>query len=95
MLHGQENRSMDGLGSNIANPEWGSKQTSFRNYSTNGFAELLSEPGGQDRKYTRVISIAIDSQDTFIENELGLSDFICGWGQFIAHNVNLNDDDFF
>ena len=93
-LFAQENRSLDGLGNNVDNPEWGSAQSFFRNYASNGFADLISEPGGQDRENPRVISNALGSQEQFIENELGLSDFVWGWGQFIDHDINLNDDDF-
>jgi hypothetical protein len=92
-VYGQENRSFDGQGNNISNPEWGSAQTFFRNYATNGFADFISTPGGQDRENPRIISNALGSQDAFMENELGLSDFIWGWGQFIDHDINLNDDD--
>jgi peroxidase len=94
IIYAQENRSFDGLSNNIAHPEWGASQTFFRNYVTNGFADLISEPGGQDRENPRVISNAFGSQDSFMQNELGLSDFVWGWGQFIDHDINLNDDNF-
>ncbi|NNM22851.1 MAG: T9SS type A sorting domain-containing protein [Flavobacteriaceae bacterium] len=90
----QFNRSYDGTGNNLNNPEWGSALTHFRNYATNGFADGISEPGGQDRENPRVVSNILGSQLEFIANERGLSDFIWGWGQFIDHDVNLNDDNF-
>jgi hypothetical protein len=93
-LYAQENRSFDGLGNNMDHPEWGSAQAFFRNYATNGFADLISAPGGQTRENPRVISNALGSQSQFIQNELGLSDFVWGWGQFIDHDINLNDDNF-
>jgi len=90
----QENRSYDGTLNNLTNPDWGSAKTHFANYMENGYADLISEPGGQNRENPRTISNTIGSQTEFIANELELSDFVWGWGQFIDHDVNLNDDDF-
>ncbi|MBT8261552.1 MAG: T9SS type A sorting domain-containing protein [Bacteroidia bacterium] len=90
----QLNRSYDGTNNNLNNPEWGAADAHFRNFATNAFGDLISEPGGQDRPNPREISNAIGSQTEFIANELELSDFIWGWGQFIDHDVNLNDDNF-
>ncbi len=90
----QVNRSYDGTGNNVNNTEWGAAKKAFRNLVTNGFADLVSEPGGVGRENPRVISNVIGSQTEFIANELELSDFIWGWGQFIDHDVNLNDDNF-
>lgn len=90
----QENRSYDGSSNNLAQPDWGVAKGHFRNYATNGFSDLISEPGGQDRENPRTISNALGSQSQFIPNELELSDFVWGWGQFIDHDINLNDDNF-
>ncbi len=90
----QVNRSFDGTNNNLNNPEWGAAETHFRNYTTIAFSDLISEPGGQDRPNPRKISNAVGSQTEFTPNELELSDFIWGWGQFIDHDVNLNDDNF-
>ncbi|WP_051957479.1 peroxidase family protein [Altibacter lentus] len=90
----QENRSFDGTGNNAANPDWGVAKKNFRNYTTNGYTDLISEPGGLDRENPRVVSNALGSQSEFMANELDLSDFVWGWGQFIDHDVNLNDDNF-
>lgn len=90
----QVNRTYDGSGNNIANPEWGNAGTTFRNYVDNGYNDLISEPGGENRPNPRIISNALGSQAEFLPNELGLSDFVWGWGQFIDHDINLNDDNF-
>lgn len=93
-LLAQNNRSYDGTGNNLANPDWGAAHTYFRNYTTNGFSDLISAPGGLNRENPRVLSNALGAQNEFMANELGLSDFIWGWGQFIDHDINLNDDNF-
>jgi len=90
----QVNRSFDGTGNNISNPEWGATLTNFRNLVSNGFSDLISEPGGLDLENPRTISNVLGSQDEFTPNEYELSDFIWGWGQFIDHDINLNDDEF-
>jgi hypothetical protein len=90
----QENRTYDGTLNNLNNPDWGAAKEHFANYMENGYADLISEPGGQNRENPRAISNVIGSQSEFIANELELSDFVWGWGQFIDHDVNLNDDDF-
>ena len=90
----QLNRTFDGTNNNLNNPEWGAAEAHFRNFMTNGYSDLISEPGGQDRPNPRKISNAIGSQSQFMPNELDLSDFIWGWGQFIDHDINLNDDNF-
>ena len=92
MSYAQENRSFDGTENNVSNPNWGAAQEHFRNYVRNGFADLISEPGGQDRENPRAVSNVLGSQTEFTPNELELSDFVWGWGQFIDHDINLNDD---
>lgn len=92
-IDAQENRTYDGVGNNISNPNWGAAQIHFRKIVTNGFDDGISMPGGQTRANPRVISNAIGSQAQFMPNEFQLSDFVWGWGQFIDHDINLNDDD--
>ncbi len=90
--YAQENRSYDGTENNISNPNWGAAQEHFRNYVRNGFADLISEPGGQGLENSRAVSNVLGSQIEFTPNELELSDFVWGWGQFIDHDINFNDD---
>jgi len=88
----QANRTYDGTANNVANPTWGAAICPFKNLDSNGYTDLISAPGGDDRGNPREISNALGSQTVFMPNELGLSDFIWGWGQFIDHDINLNDD---
>jgi len=94
LMLAQENRSYDGTYNNLAHPEWGSAKAHFRNYVANGFTDQISAPAGQGRENPRTISNALGSQLEFTPNELERSDFIWGWGQFIDHDINLNDDNF-
>ncbi len=88
----QENRNFDGTANNTVHANWGAAENAFRNFVSNGFSDLISEPGGESRENPRVISNALGSQTVFNPNELGLSDFVWGWGQFIDHDINFNDD---
>ncbi|NND63243.1 MAG: T9SS type A sorting domain-containing protein [Flavobacteriaceae bacterium] len=92
--HGQNNRSYNGTNNNLVNPSWGAAHTYFQTFTTIGYGDLISSPGGVNRENPRIISNALGSQTEFMPNELGLSDFIWGWGQFIDHDINLNDDNF-
>lgn len=93
-LAAQTNRTYNGTGNNLANPEWGEAEGSFRNYVSNGYSDKISTPAAPGRENPRVVSNTLGSQTAFTPNELGLSDFIWGWGQFIDHDINLNDDNF-
>jgi len=90
--YGQVNRTIDGFGNNELNPEWGAAHAPFQRVTENAFADGYAEPAGADRPNPRLISNAISGQTEFMPNEKGLSDFIWGWGQFVDHDVNLNDD---
>ncbi len=92
LVHAQENRSYDGTDNNVANPEWGAADTHFRTFTTVDYTDGISQPAALDRANPRTVSNALGSQEAFMPNELGLSDFIWGWGQFIDHDINLNDD---
>ncbi len=91
-LQAQINRPIDGFGTNALNPEWGAASSPFQRVTDNAFADGYAAPAGADRPNARVISNAISNQTEFLPNEKGLSDFIWGWGQFIDHDINLNDD---
>lgn len=93
-IHAQENRTYNGEGNNTTNTSWGAAKENFRTLVSLGYTDGISVPGAQDRANPRAVSNSIGSQEEFIPNENGLSDFIWGWGQFIDHDVNLNDDNF-
>ncbi len=90
--HAQLHRNYDGVGNNSANPNWGAAEGNFNWLTPNAYEDGESAPSGENRPNARIISNALSDQDQFIPNEKGLSDFIWGWGQFIDHDINLNDD---
>jgi hypothetical protein len=94
VLQAQENRTFSGEGNNTTNTSWGAAKENFRTLVSIAYTDGISEPGAQDRANPRAVSNGIGSQESFIPNENGLSDFIWGWGQFIDHDINLGDDNF-
>jgi len=87
-----QNRNISGFGNNELNPEWGAADAPFQRVTDNAFSDGFASPAGADRPNPRTISNAIGGQTEFMPNEKGLSDFIWGWGQFVDHDINLNDD---
>jgi len=91
-LQAQVDRTIDGFGNNELNPEWGAAHAPFQRVTENAYTDGYAAPAGADRPNPRTISSSIGGQTEFMPNEKGLSDFIWGWGQFVDHDINLNDD---
>lgn len=88
----QENRTYDGSGNNLQNTDWGATHTQLRRYTTNGYADGISSPGGFNRPNPRIISNALFAQDSLFNDPRQLSDFIWVFGQFIDHDISLTGD---
>jgi len=86
-ISAQENRSFDGSGNNMSNPEMGQAGTTLNRLMSNGYGDGISTPGGQDRPNPRVLSNQLFAQDVAINDGMGLSDFLWTFGQFIDHDV--------
>jgi len=77
---------------NIDNPDWGSTGSHLITAVSNGFADGMSIPGGQDRPNPRFISNNIFVQEGDVYDNLELSDFSFVWGQFVDHDITLVPD---
>lgn len=89
----QENRSYDGSGNNLSDPDIGKVNAQIRRiteiaYGGNGF----SDPGGLERPNPRAVSNLLFDQEEFIADINNLSDFVWGYGQFIDHDISFNLD---
>ncbi len=91
ILFAQVNRSIDGAGNNLANPSWGAIETPFKWYSTVSYSDGMNTPAGNTRPNARAVSNIVSTQSQFEDNELGLSDFVWAWGQFIDHDIVLTE----
>lgn len=86
-----EDRSIDGRGNNVANPEWGAAATTELRIAPAAYGDGVSAIGGADRPNPRVISNAIAAQSRSVVNSRGLSDWTWQWGQFIDHDLTFSD----
>lgn len=86
-----EDRSIDGRGNNIENPEWGAAFTTELRIAPAAYADGVSAIGGTDRPNPRVVSNAIAAQSRSVLSQRGLSDWIWQWGQFIDHDLTFSD----
>lgn len=81
---------IDGVGNNVENPDWGSAETELLRLTTVEYADGLSEPAGEDLPTAREVSNAVADQETTVENDRGLTDFVWLWGQFLDHDITLS-----
>ncbi|MEM7064309.1 MAG: peroxidase family protein [Cyanobacteria bacterium P01_B01_bin.77] len=88
-------RSINGLGNNIANPTWGEAdipllriagpfyEDGFNAPRITGANGLLPNP--------RTISNIVARQSESVPNDLHASDWLWQWGQFMDHDLDLNE----
>jgi hypothetical protein len=85
-------RTFDGTGNNVGNPEWGSAGEQLLRLASAQYGDGVSTPGGEDRPSPREISNVIVAQkDDTAANDRQLSAFIYVWGQFIDHDIDLTE----
>lgn len=83
-------QNVDGTNNN----ENGANGANLLRVTDYGYADGISEMGGQDRMNPRQISNLIFAQDEFIFDKANLSDFIWVFGQFVDHDITLVEGDF-
>ncbi len=88
-LYGQEYRTIDGTGNNLANPTWGAVEEDQLRMMPSEFADGIGEPAGDDRPNPRTISNVIFSQPDALPDPMGLSDYAWVFGQLIDHDITL------
>jgi hypothetical protein len=86
-----EDRSYDGTGNNVDNPTWGAAGTDFVRIAPAAYGDGVSTPSGADRPNPRDISNTVVAQSGSIPNNMGLSDMVFQWGQFIDHDMDLTN----
>ncbi|MEM1122227.1 MAG: peroxidase family protein [Bacteroidota bacterium] len=89
--HAQEVRTYDGSNNNLANPKWGATFTELVRIAPAAYADKIAAPAGAQRQNPRKISNALFSQPTGIPDQMGLSDFVWAFGQFIDHDITLTE----
>ncbi|MEQ8652188.1 MAG: peroxidase family protein [Kiloniellales bacterium] len=83
-------RPIDGADSNALYSDWGAVGQELLRLSDAGFADGIGEMVG-DRPEPRAISNALSQQSEETPSEIGASDFLWAWGQFIDHDLDLTE----
>ena len=84
-------RSIDGSGNNRAVPEMGASFTPLLRLAIADYADGSSELAGPERPSARLVSNGVSDQSEVVVNELGATDFLWQWGQFVDHDIDLTD----
>ena len=90
-LYAQEVRTYDGSNNNLNNPEWGATHTQLSRIVPAVYADKIAAPTGVQRQNPRKISNALFAQDGPLSDQMGLSDFVWVFGQFIDHDITLSE----
>jgi hypothetical protein len=90
---------INGVGNNVANPNWGAAGTDLIRLSPVGYADGISTPALPSDQSARAISNILNNQanpttgqDINTVDQQGLSDFGYVFGQFIDHDIDLTPD---
>ncbi|MCM2369003.1 peroxidase family protein [Aporhodopirellula aestuarii] len=87
-----EVRSIDGTGNNLDDPLLGSAGQPLLRVADADYGDGISTPAGEDRPSAREISNALsDVVGEEVKSDEGLTAFIYVWGQFIDHDLSLNE----
>ena len=81
-----ENRTYDGTGNNLKNPEWGASISRFTRKGRTAYADGASTLAGPERPNPREISNALFRQSEVVSNARDLSGYVYAFGQFISHD---------
>ncbi|MFN8383824.1 MAG: peroxidase family protein [Anaerolineales bacterium] len=84
--------SLDGIGNNIANPNWGSVNEHLLRMSPVAYTDGVSSPSGANRPSARTASNTFSvSPADGIPNDRDYTAFVYAWGQFLDHDIDLTE----
>jgi hypothetical protein len=83
------NRTYDGSGNNLLNPQWGAAGTPLLRISDAAYADGASAPAGGTRPNARLISNTVVAQKAMTPNSHLMTDWVFQWGQFVDHDLDL------
>ncbi len=86
-----EDRTYDGYGNNLANPNWGVAQEQFRRLDAVHYSDMTSAPARPNGPNPRQLSHLIGSQNGSVLDANHRTDFVWQWGQFVDHDIVLTD----
>ena len=91
-------RTINGQFNNIAFPMRGAAGTRLRRMMPSDYVDGVHAPAAPWRKSPREISNLVAAQDEDRPNDLGLTDYVWQWGQFLDHDIDetpVNADEAF
>ncbi len=83
-------RPIDGASTHAEHPDWGAVDQELLRLGPADFEDGIGEMV-TDRPEAREVSNAIAAQSEDMPNEIGASDFLWAWGQFIDHDLDLTE----
>ncbi len=86
-----QNRSYDGTGNNLINPSFGVAGSDFLRIAPAAYGDGFASPAGASRPDPRTISNTIVAQTGSMPNNMGLTDWVFQWGQFVDHDLDLTN----
>ena len=84
-----EDRTYNGVGNNLDNPQWGASDTTLGRITTPAYADGISTMAGPTRPNPRDISNAIGQIASLLPNNRHLRSYVWQWGQFLDHDIDL------
>jgi len=82
-------RAIDGAGNNAVNPQWGCSGAPFVRMMPAAYGDGVAVPAGEGLASPRAISNMVCAQSVTLPNDIGYSDFLWQWGQFIDHDLTM------
>lgn len=87
-----EPRSMDGWGNNVREPELGMADRELLRKAAVSFVYGRTGEPAQDLPNPRVISNLVSVQSGPMPNDVGATDMVWQWGQFLDHDISLSPE---
>ena len=84
-------RSIDGTGNHVTHFELGAADTPLTRLAFADYGDEMGSMAGAGRPSAREISNALCADTQGTANELGASDFLWQWGQFVDHDIDLTE----
>ncbi|MDT7044019.1 peroxidase family protein [Candidatus Nitronereus thalassa] len=87
-----ETRTIDGTYNNVQNPEWGSADSQLDRTIDPDYQDDIAQPAEYSRPSPRSISNIVAAQSELRFNDMGATDMVWQWGQFIDHDLDLTTE---
>ena len=90
-----EFRTFDGGMNNVNNPDWGKVGIPLLRKASVAYSDSKGTPAlrcNNDLCHPRRVSNVLCKENSIVENDANLSDFIWAWGQFLDHEIDISPE---